>query len=1434
MVNRIPDFVGRMNSMQPLRARLRQTVVFSLCCAALVPAAFADTDISSGQTVLGSNLSGTGNFKGGTLELDKSSTLSNAFNVTAVSGNTIDIHGSTSTLSGAFSNSGNLTITDTVGGGALTLTGNSYPSTTTTSSSNYTGTFTINSGATLKLADTKDSSGNVTKSPNISGASIADIGTFDISGTSTGVTIYTLSGSGSVVLGSQTLVLSTASGSYSGVISGTGNVAISSGTETFSGVNTYTGLTSVSGTLNLTGSGDISKSGAVSVNGVLDVSGTNAGATITSLSGSGTVTLGSQNLTITGGAGTFNGTVQGSGGVILNGGTQYLIGTNSYTGQTTINGGTLYMGSSTISTNIVDNAAFAFYTTGTIAMSGDISGSGTVDQQGGGTTTISTAQDYTGATSISYGRIALSGAGSIANSSGVTVTGTLDITNVTTAGGAFIKSLAGAGSVYLGTQNLNITNGAGNFSGTISGTGGVVIAGGSEIFSGSSVYSGTTAINSGSLVLLPGASLTASTVAVANGATLDLSQNSANVVSTSASISSLSGSGSVTLGSHTLIINNAADTFSGVISGSGGLTINGGTETLSGANTYTGMTTVASGTLALASTGSLSASSSLNVNGTLDASLASGPTLTFTSLAGSGTVTLGTNNLQLSAAGDTFSGVIQGTGGLMVGGGTEVLAGDNTYTGGTTISGGTLQIGTSGYSGSITGNVADNGTLAFSRADKYVFNGLISGTGAVSQVGPGTTVLTAANTYSGGTTITYGTLQVGNGGTTGSIQGNVVDNSTLAFARSDNVSFGGVISGKGNVNLLSGTTTFSAASTFTGTTTIASASTLALSGSGSIAGSSLVTVNGTFDVSAASAPAVKGLAGSGSVTLGAANLGITAGQGDFSGVISGTGGLTVSGGTQTLSGVNTYTGPTAITGGTLSVNGSIASSSGVTIGSGGKLAGNGTVSGLTVQSGGTVAPGSAGSGTLSVNGNVSFAGGSAFAVATSSAATSKLSASGSASLAGALTLTSSDGTYALGQDLVVLTAAGGVGGSCFSAPTITGNGAQFSSTVTCDANIVHLKIDLASLSPLLATTASQNQKNVVKAIDAAITAGKTLPAKIENLGNDTASQLSSDVTQLDGEVGASLKRVGGGLLSTFLDTMSDHLYGSGNPLQAGRQGWLTGFGGTDIVTGNASDGSHSLRSSAVGIAGGTDWQISPSMMLGAAVSVAVDNFHLESVSGKGNAKAAQAGLYGYIQYSRHFYGSFAAAVQYDQITTHRTLTVSGTDVLTGKVNSTAFGGRYESGLQLPWVSPYIAVQDRMIMLPSYTEKAATGSTADFALTYASRNSNSADAEIGIRQNIDVDFTPRWMLTPDGTLHLTDKVAWSHQLLGGEKTAAAFASLPSSQFTVLGATPKKDAALVSLGADLEFNNGLHVLMRMDSAITQTSQAYTGLGGVSYKW
>ena len=189
----------------------------------------------------------------------------------------------------------------------------------------------------------------------------------------------------------------------------------------------------------------------------------------------------------------------------------------------------------------------------------------------------------------------------------------------------------------------------------------------------------------------------------------------------------------------------------------------------------------------------------------------------------------------INVAASTSFGVtsaIGGSGALSKGGaGTLTLHADNVYAGGTTITAGTLQLGAGAggaATGSISGNVANNGTLAFNRGNTYTFGGLISGSGGVTQLGNGATVLTANNTYTGGTTITAGVLQLGagaGGSTAGGIVGDVTNNGSLVVNRSNTYTLGGAISGTGSVTQQgNGATILTAANTYTGGTTVSAGS----------------------------------------------------------------------------------------------------------------------------------------------------------------------------------------------------------------------------------------------------------------------------------------------------------------------------------------------------------------------------------------------------------------------------------------------------------------------------------------------------------------------------------------------------------------------------------------------------------------------------------
>jgi autotransporter-associated beta strand protein len=194
----------------------------------------------------------------------------------------------------------------------------------------------------------------------------------------------------------------------------------------------------------------------------------------------------------------------------------------------------------------------------------------------------------------------------------------------------------------------------------------------------------------------------------------------------------------------------------------------------------------------------------------------------------SGTVAMSADStVQVAAATmGRIGGIVSGDSRLTkIGAGTLELTATNTYLGGTTISAGTLSVGAGSTTGEITGDVTNNANITFNRSDSQSFAGIISGSGMLTKLGADTLTLTGNNTYSGGTTISAGTLRIGAGSNAGAIAGNVTNNATLTFNRSDAVTFAGTISGTGAVTKSgSNTLTLTSNSTYSGATTISGGS----------------------------------------------------------------------------------------------------------------------------------------------------------------------------------------------------------------------------------------------------------------------------------------------------------------------------------------------------------------------------------------------------------------------------------------------------------------------------------------------------------------------------------------------------------------------------------------------------------------------------------
>ena len=428
----------------------------------------------------------------------------------------------------------------------------------------------------------------------------------------------------------------------------------------------------------------------------------------------------------------------------------------------------------------------------------------------------------------------LAGAGTVENASATAATLTTGGDNTSTTFSGVLQDGTGGGALSLtktgsGTQTLS---GANTYTGVTTVSAGIL---GVQNSSALGSATGGTVVDSGATLRLDNGANIASEALTLSG-TLDGRTNGGDVeyggaITLAANAEfSAGGSGTFTVSGtvdgagNQLTLNHGSPdiNITGVISGTGTqvLKTGSGTATLSGANTYTGGAAIRQGTLIFTDeealgTGTVSmgsvtteqtlefGASGMNLDNSFFIQNTNGANRTIRlDVAGTATgVISGNTDLRLTSAGifrydvgadDTLTNsgnISNGAGGgagiTKIGSGTLVLSGSNTYTGATTVSAGTLQLGNGGTGGSLnTGSaisIASGATFEVNQSDTVTqgtdFSGAaISGAGGFTKSGSGRTILNAANTYAGVTTISGGQIEIQNNDALGTTAGETIIN----------------------------------------------------------------------------------------------------------------------------------------------------------------------------------------------------------------------------------------------------------------------------------------------------------------------------------------------------------------------------------------------------------------------------------------------------------------------------------------------------------------------------------------------------------------------------------------------------------------------------------------------------------------------------------
>lgn len=280
--------------------------------------------------------------------------------------------------------------------------------------------------------------------------------------------------------------------------------------------------------------------------------------------------------------------------------------------------------------------------------------------------------------------------------------------------------------------------------------------------------------------------------------------------------------------------------------------------------------------------------------------------------------------------------------------------------------------------------------------------------------------------------------------------------------------------------------------------------------------------------------------------------------------------------------------------------------------------------------------------------------------------------------------------------------------------------------------------------------------------------------------------------------------------------------------------WAAAFGGSGSRGDSAIAGSVRHRLDAAAVAGGIDYRVSRTLLVGGSMAFGTGGYSIDTRDSSGSMQSALLGLYGAWS-NDTLHADLAVFYGHGDAATRRSVGDEVNELTSGAFSSHQFGGRLEAGwraLRFPLeVTPFAALTVQHLREAGFAEAARIvpdGTPGFLGRTVAGRSAWSVRSELGLQ------LMSPFFVQVFAPMVPRVRVAWAHEFQTDRSVSASLTTSPATPPVAQGMRAARDALIVSAGMHVLLGHQISGFAQFDGEWSAGSHFYAASGGIRVTW